>query len=269
VRSCAAHDVSSLHKLLGQRGERALFGPPGELARQRRDAFVEGLQAVAPALIGTGAWALVTGVATVKMGLTLPHALAMSATVYAGSAQLAALPLIVAGAPVWLILATALIVNLRFTVFSAGLYPYLGHLSLRRRLLLGYLNTDMAYLLAMRKWSGVPAASSTSTARTWYFLGMSAGNWLVWQLLSALGILLADRVPQGWGLEFAGVLALITVVLPSIAEEASLVGAIVAAGVAVAADALPLKLSVLAAVVAGVAAASATEAARRPAGSGA
>jgi len=50
------------------------------------------------ALIATGAWALVTGVATVRMGLNLGPALAMSAFVYAGSAQLAAPPLIAAGA---------------------------------------------------------------------------------------------------------------------------------------------------------------------------
>jgi AzlC protein len=65
-------------------------------------------------------------------------ALAMSCFVYAGSAQLAALPLMVSGAPMWLVLLTATIVNLRFVIFSAGLQPYFRHLSVGRRLVLGY-----------------------------------------------------------------------------------------------------------------------------------
>ncbi|HYM27277.1 MAG TPA: hypothetical protein VET66_03960, partial [Steroidobacteraceae bacterium] len=93
-------------------------------------------------------------------------------------------------------------------------------------------------------------------------LGLSAGNWLAWQSMSVLGILLADRVPPAWGLDFIGVLALITLVVPAIADAPSIVGALVAGAVAIVANPLPLKLAVLVAVVAGVAAAITTEVAR-------
>ena len=46
---------------------------------------------------------MISGVAMVKGGLAVPWAIMMSLLVYAGSAQLAALPLIVAGAPLWVI----------------------------------------------------------------------------------------------------------------------------------------------------------------------
>jgi predicted branched-subunit amino acid permease len=260
--------VSTLQKILKYRGLRALFGRPGALATARQAAFGEGLREISPALIATGAWALVTGVATVRMGLTLPHALAMSALVYAGSAQLAALPLIAAGAPVWLILLTAIIVNLRFVIFSAGLYPYFAKLGLSRRLVLGYLTSDVGYLLSIRRWVDPREQVPGPTERIWFFLGLAAGNWLAWQSLSVLGILLADRVPPDWGLDFIGVLALITLVVPSISDTPSVVGAAVAAAVAVAANPLPLKLSVLLAVLAGVAAAIIAEVAREGGQSG-
>lgn len=48
---------------------------------------------------GIAAWGLVTGVAMVKGGLSVPLALVMSLVVFSGSAQLATLPLIAAGAP--------------------------------------------------------------------------------------------------------------------------------------------------------------------------
>ena len=56
---------------------------------------------------GISAWGLVTGVAMVKSGMSVPLALFMTFTVFAGSAQLASLPLIAAGAPMWVIWATA------------------------------------------------------------------------------------------------------------------------------------------------------------------
>ena len=60
----------------------------------------------------------------VKGGSPFPGPSLMSLLVYAGSAQLAALPLIVAGAPLWVIVATGLITNLRFVIYSAALRPY-------------------------------------------------------------------------------------------------------------------------------------------------
>jgi hypothetical protein len=50
----------------------------------------------------------------------------MSLLVFAGSAQLAVLPLLAGGAPVWVLWATALCVNLRFVIFSAGWRRYFG-----------------------------------------------------------------------------------------------------------------------------------------------
>ena len=68
---------------------------------------------------GLAAWGLVTGVAMVRSGLDPWLALLMSLTVYAGSSQLASLPLIAAGAPIWVVLLTGFVVNLRFVIYSA------------------------------------------------------------------------------------------------------------------------------------------------------
>jgi hypothetical protein len=68
---------------------------------------------------GIAAWGLVTGVAMVKSGMSLPLALLMTLTVYAGSAQLAVLPLMAVGAPLWVVWFTAFCVNLRFVILSS------------------------------------------------------------------------------------------------------------------------------------------------------
>ena len=68
--------------------------------------FKVGLRELAPQAPGVAAWGLMTGVAMVKSGMSVFESLVMTLIVFAGSSQLASIPLIVAGAPAWVILAT-------------------------------------------------------------------------------------------------------------------------------------------------------------------
>jgi branched chain amino acid efflux pump len=199
--------------------------------------------------LGISAWALVTGVAMVKGGLSAPLATLMSLFVYAGSAQLAALPLIAAGAPLWVLFATAFCVNLRFVIFSAHWRRYFGHLPRWQRVVLGYFATDLSYVLFQRRFPEPrPAAEQLP-----YLCGGAVWNWWSWQIPALLGIVLADRVPTEWGLGFAGVLALLGLTYSMLSDRRSVASAAVAAGAAVAAFALPLRLNIVVAIAAGVA----------------
>lgn len=245
---------------------KVVFGPRPELAAVRGAAFADGVRAVLPALVATGAWGLVTGVAMVKIGLTQWQALGMTLLVFAGSAQLASLPLIAAGAPIWVVLLTATVVNLRFVIFSAGLYPYFARYSFGRRLLLGYVTGDVGFAISLSRWTAEQARGENEgedalapTRRVWFFLGIAAANWVAWQSMSVLGIFLAGQVPGAWGLEYAAILALIALTVPMINGAPNIVGALVAAAVAVAAAGLPLKLGLVAAVIAGIVAAMAVD----------
>jgi predicted branched-subunit amino acid permease len=238
---------------------KALFGADAATAARRREAFLRGMRAVAPATIATGTWGLVTGVAMVKVGLTTAQALGMTLLVFAGSAQLAALPLIAASAPVWVVLLTATVVNLRFVIFSAGLQPFFKRFSLRRRLLLGYVTSDIGFALFLSRFVNAPEHERGSLEQVWFFLGMAAGNWIAWQGMSILGILLAAQIPGAWGLEFASILALIALTVPMINSRPGVVGAVTAGVVAVLGAGLPLKLGLVAAVVVGIAAAMSAE----------
>lgn len=200
--------------------------------------------------LGIGAWGLVTGVAMIKAGLAWPLALLMSLTVFAGSAQLAALPLIVAGAPIWVVWATAICVNLRFVIFSAGWRAYFGHLPRRQRLWLAYFSADMNYVCFMRRFP----QPHPDPAQWPYFWGGVAVNYTAWHVLALLGMLLADRVPTAWGLGFAGTLALLGLAGSLLSDRITWGTAAVAGVVAVAAFALPLKLNIVVAIVAAVAA---------------
>ena len=219
---------------------RALFSHP---------EFRRGMREMIEPSLGISAWALVTGVAMVKSGLSPALAVLMSLFVYAGSAQLAALPLIAAGAPLWVLWATAFCVNLRFLIFSAHWRRYFGHLPFLQRLLIGYFAVDLSYVLFLRRFGDTRSPAEQLP----YFWGGVFYNWWSWQVPALLGILLADHVPTEWGLGFAGVLALLGLAYSMLSGRKSWLVAGVAACAAVAAFSLPLKLNIVVAIAAGVA----------------
>lgn len=218
-----------------------------------RAAWREGLRDVLAVSPGMAAWGLVTGVAMVKSGLPLWAALAMSFTVYAGSAQLAVLPLLATGAPLWVVLATAFCVNLRFMIYSAQWRPFFVSLSLPRRLLCGYISTDVGYALFMKRYPEPPRTPAEQRSMLAYFESGSITNWLAWQVPSVAGILAADAVPTQWGLGFAGVLALLALTYSQVRDRRTLIAALVAAGTAVAVYGLPFKLHIVVAILVAVA----------------
>lgn len=206
--------------------------------------------AVAP---GIAAWGLMTGVAMVKSGLTLPEALFMALAVFAGSSQLAAIPLLLADAPMWVVLATALCVNLRFVVFSAHMRPYMMHLPLRQRMALGYLTGDLTYILFVQRYPQPGETAAERTEQMAYLLGNAGVNWLSWTSCSVLGVVLAHWIPSAWGLGFAGVLALVGMACSLATNRLRCVSAVVAAITGVWAYALPLKLHIVTAIAVAVA----------------
>jgi predicted branched-subunit amino acid permease len=215
----------------------------------------EGFKVGIPTLFGIGAWGLVVGVAMVKTGLSVPQALAMTLLVFAGSAQLASLPLIAAGAPIWVIFATALVVNLRFVIFSALLAPHFAHLPWKKRFALGYVAGDMTVALFLQRFpTEAPALGKLS-----YLKGLLYPNWGAWQVGSIAGIFLGSAVPAEWGLGFAGTLAIICIMVPLTVGRAALCGVVVASATAVLAHGLPYKLGLLAAVLLGMIAAMVVE----------
>lgn len=217
-------------------------------AAVRHPQFAQGAKDMTGVSLGIAAWGLVTGVAMVKSGLSVPLALFMSLTVFAGSAQLAAVPLMAVGAPMWVVWATALCVNLRFVIFSAQWRPYFMRFPLRTRLALGYFTADLNYVMFMKRFD----EPRDDEGQIEYFLGGAALNWPSWQIPSIAGILLADVIPTEWGLGFAGVLALLGLTYSMLSDRATTFAAVIAGAAAVAAFALPFRLHIVVAIAAAV-----------------
>ena len=113
--------------------------------------------------IGIAAWGLVAGVAVAKSGMGVPLSILMTLLVYAGLAQIAALPLIAADAPILVVWATTLCVSLRFMAFSFHYRPYFAHLPLRQRMKLSFVMGDTSFALFIRRFLSRCRAARTRT----------------------------------------------------------------------------------------------------------
>jgi len=223
-------------------------------AASLRGAFVEGVRAIGTTVIGTFCWGLVTGVAMVKGGLSPMQALGMLLLVFSGTAQLAALPLIAAGASLPAIWATALLANLRFVIYSAVVAAEFRGQSTARRLLLGWLTTDTglaAYLAAQ----GRDAAAQSERVRVARYLGTNGIVYAGWTLGTGVGVGLAALIPDSPRIAFIGVLAILALVGPLLTSRATLAIAAIAAVLSVLGRDWPWRLGMFAAIAASVVAA--------------
>jgi 4-azaleucine resistance transporter AzlC len=214
--------------------------------------FVAGVRAQAPALVGMLPFGVVVGVASAAAGLTFVEGMALSLLAFSGIVQLIAVQLHVSGAPYLIIVLTAIVVSLRLMMYSASLAPHLGRLTWREKVLAGYLLTDHGYALGMIDVAHHPERRN----RQWFVIGTGALACAAWNVSVAAGMAVGTQLPASWGLDFAVPLSFLALLVPVLRDRPSWAAALAGGGVAIAAYAMPLRLGLITAVLAGVAAAA-------------
>jgi predicted branched-subunit amino acid permease len=219
--------------------------------------FRTGLGEMTPFAFAIGVWGLVTGVAMVNAGLSPAGASVMTLTVYAGSAQLATLPLLASRSPLWVVVATATMVNMRFVIFSAASRKAFTSLPWHQRLFAGYLNGDVPFALFSRRFGD--ATEHGTREQYGYFFATCTLAWVAWQVGSFAGIVLGGAAPTDWGLDLAAYLALVGVLAPMLAKWPAVAGVATTVALAIPTAGWPMRLGLLVAIVAGVAVAIGVE----------
>lgn len=223
------------------------------MSRSARHEFWAGVRALAPLLVGVVPFGMIYGVLALANGLTPAAAQAMSAILFAGSAQFLFCQLVGVGAPATVVIAEVGLLNLRHALYSAALAPRLAHLPRRWKLGLAYLLTDEAFAAIGRR----EAEGEAGPHRHWFYLGAGLALWGGWQLSTAAGVLLGARLPASWPLDFALPLTFIAIVVPMLQSRGLLLAALTAGAVAVALVALPYKTGLFIAALAGLVAGAA------------
>lgn len=213
-----------------------------------RSEYWVGFKTVAPLLLGIFPFAMVAGTTAMAENLSIWAAMGLSTVVFAGASQLAIIDLIGKGAPIFIILITAWVINLRFMIYSAGLAPYLKGRGGFLKASVAYLLTDQAYLLGVQRFE----TEKERNRSLWFYFGVASALWIVWQLGTAAGILLGRNAPESLGLDFAVPLSFIALMMPTLKNKPTVAAGLVSAVTVYFASDLPLKLGFLVAVAAGI-----------------
>lgn len=211
-----------------------------------RHALRAGVIAMLPILIGIAPFAAVAGLAGTHNGFTVFETAAFSLLAYAGAAQVAALDLIGDGAGAGVVIATALVINVRFIVYSASLAPMFADASFRQRALGSYILVDHAVPLTFTRTEGWSRQN-----RVAFYSGASLVIWITWQVCSLIGSFLGS-LPDSGILAFAVPISFLALLAPQLAERPKAMAASVAAAVAVACAGLPANLGMMLGTLAGI-----------------
>jgi predicted branched-subunit amino acid permease len=232
----------------------AFTAQPQQAPRWTLAGFRLGAVAALPLLPGVFAFGVAFGTVAARKGLTLADALAMSATVCAGLAQIVVVESwpgrLTFAAIAGMTLITA-IICMRFLVIGASLRPWLGGSAATKVYPSLFLLTEPNWILSMRY-----RAQGGSDAA--YFAGSGAMVWLTWVLSTAPGYWLGAAVgdPHRFGLDLI-IPAFFSAMLVSLWRNARrAISWAVGAAVAVAVDqVIGGSWSVLAGALAGMASA--------------
>jgi predicted branched-subunit amino acid permease len=231
-------------------------------------AFRRGIRDTAPFLLVVLPFGVVFGAIASNAGLGFAEIMGFSILVVAGASQFAAVQLMIEGAPVAIVLATALAINLRMAMYSAALAPHLAALPFGRRALLAYFLVDQNYAASALEYDRRPGMSAADKAA--YFLGTVVPVCLPWYFATAAGVVMGSGLPPGWGLDFAVPIAFLAVLAPMLRTAAHWAAAAVSVAGTLALWAVPHGLGLLVAAVAAMAAGAVVETLQaRRSGSGA
>jgi len=223
----------------------------------RRQSFTDGLIVIAPMIPAIAPFGIICGLTAMATGLSAAQAMAMSLTIFAGASQLATLQLMADGALPAIIVLTALVVNLRFAMYSASLAPYLYHLGAKWRWPLAYFLVDQNYVLSITRFQR--HHSGNDPAGHWYYLGSGVALWVTWQATSAVGIFMGGGVPRGWSLDFAIPLLFMALLFDAIRHRSHVVAAVTGGTIATLAAGLPYNLGLVLGALSGISAGVALE----------
>jgi len=215
-----------------------------------RPAFIEGARDMLPMTVGLIPFGVVCGVGALSAGASPLTALAMSMIIFSGAAQIIAAQLLAAGAPFAVVVLSCFVVSLRFLMYSAALAPYLKPVDHRWRNLVAFLLTDQAFASSIRRFRESPDLRANVS----YFVGGGLVLWLAWQLATIAGMLAGAVIPASWQLEFVVPLCFLALLAPLLHERVALIVFATAAVAAIALDAMPMRLSMICAGLAGIAA---------------
>lgn len=209
----------------------------------RRSEFWQGVKATFPLVVGAAPFGLIFGAVAVNGGLSSQATAAMSAFVFAGSAQFVAAGLMATSAGIGIIILTTFVINLRHALYAVSLAPHMKRLPQYWLLPLGFWLTDESYLVTIERYN----RTDPSPCKHWFFFGSAIFMYINWQFWTLVGLRAGQAIPnpEVWGLDFALPVTFIGMLVPALRNRPVIASALVAGALSVAFHSLPNQLGLM------------------------
>jgi 4-azaleucine resistance transporter AzlC len=218
-----------------------------------KSAFWRGFRGGLPFILAASPFGLVFGVLATEAGLTLLEVMSMSVLSMAGAAQLAALTQMHGNAPVIIVLAAALTVNLRMAMYSASLAPHLRDAPFWQRAVAAYTLVDNAYAVGISEFEKHPKMPIGDKFA--FYIGCAIPVWVIWYVSTFLGAILGKSIPAEFAIDFIVPIAFLAIVAPMLKTLAHFAAALTSIVVALMLSFLPnssgLLIAALSAMIVG------------------
>jgi len=216
------------------------------LSLSRSQLFWQGTLAMVPLSVAVIPWGLLAGSFAIESGLTIVESQALSAILFAGSAQLVATGMFKAGASLATMLLAILFITSRHLLYSVSMRDRIAPLPLKWRLGLGFLLTDELFAICGQQ--------SEKQFNRWYALGAGLSFYICWNIATFAGIVAGSYIPalNELGLEFAVAATFIAIVVPNVKTSPTLIAVAVSLVTSVACYAQGIESGLMIASVAGM-----------------
>lgn len=216
--------------------------------RSAKESFLIGASTIIPVMPGIVPFGMLTGVVTIAAGVSPVNAIFMTLFMFAGAAQVTAAQLLAESSTAIMIVATTIMINLRFIMYSASITPYLGKISIWQRLFLAYTLSDQAYAVSIVEFT----KKNSPFQRAPFFLGACVSLYVTWMAATIGGIFFGALIPPEWSFDFAVPLTFLALLMPNITDRATALAAGVAALVAILSVSLPYNMGLMAGAFTGI-----------------
>ncbi|SEP79402.1 AzlC family ABC transporter permease [Thalassovita taeanensis] len=212
--------------------------------------YWQGVRDSLPFLLVISPFGILFGVVATEAGLNLLETMSFSIVVIAGAAQFTALQLMSEHAPTFVVLASALAVNLRMAMYSASLTPHLGAAPLWQRALIAYFTVDQSYACSITAYENNPGWSTRQKVA--YFFGTVTSVCPAWYVMTYVGAMIGTAIPPELALDFAVPITFIAIVAPMLRTPAHRAAAATSVVLALVFSFIPYNLGLMVAGVGGM-----------------
>lgn len=200
-----------------------------------------GFKSILPIISGIVPFGAVMGSAFAEAKLSFFQAMLMNTAVYAGAAQLATTDLMKMNAAWFVVVATGLIINLRFLLYSAAMAPYMRETGFFQKFFVSFTLTDQSYAAMTANTDKI----SSNKEAIEFYLGTAVCMLLTWHAAVIAGFVFGNFAPASLALDFAIPLSFVALLVPTIKSKNHVIVTVFSSVVSIFLFNFPLKTGMM------------------------